>query len=82
MAVKISISSFVFLSNLFVEQYAAAYPEEVSCLVALDAIIGAPDAAKSYWKNVGQRIDSDLKYYSQPIKEHKSELTYEKAIDL
>ncbi len=66
----------------FILQYAAAYPEEISCVVTLDSLIGAEKTSKTFWKNVATRIDNDLKYYTKSPKLHKSELTYEKAIEL
>jgi hypothetical protein len=38
--------------------------------------------SKSFWANVGTRIDTNLQYYSKSPKIHKNELTYEKAIEL
>jgi hypothetical protein len=63
-------------------KYAAAYPEEISCLVALDALIGSEKSSKSLWRTAASRIDRNLLYYSKPPKAHKSELTLEKAMEL
>jgi hypothetical protein len=38
--------------------------------------------SKSFWATAATRIDNNLQYYSKSPKVHKSELTYEKAIDL
>ena len=39
-------------------------------------------SSKSFWATAGTRIDNNIQYYSKTPKVHKSELTYEKAIDL
>ncbi|CAF3625067.1 unnamed protein product [Rotaria socialis] len=62
--------------------YAAAYPEEVSCLVALDAIIGVERSSKTFWKNAAARIDKNIEYHVKVPKSYQNELTYEKAIEL
>ncbi|CAF1069526.1 unnamed protein product [Adineta steineri] len=62
--------------------YAAAYPEEIACLVALDALIGSEKSTNSFWKTVASRIDKNIEHYNQPSKIHKKELTYEKAIEI
>ena len=63
-------------------QYAAAYPEEISCLVALDAILSGERSSKPIWKTIAHRIDGNLEFYKRPVKIRKEELTYEKAMDL
>ncbi|CAF0801073.1 unnamed protein product [Rotaria sp. Silwood1] len=62
--------------------YAASYPEEISCLVAFDSIIGGEFASNPLWKNTATRIDKSIAYYNQPPKSYQTELTYEKAIEL
>ncbi|CAF4452760.1 unnamed protein product [Rotaria sp. Silwood2] len=62
--------------------YAAAYPEEISCLVALDSIIGGEFSSNPLWKNTATRINRNIEYHSQLPKSYQNELTYEKAIEL
>jgi hypothetical protein len=58
------------------------YPNEVSCLVALDSLLGSERSSKSMWQMFAHRIDTNLKYHTKTPKIHKSELTYEKAMEL
>lgn len=68
--------------NILIRQYAAAYPEEISCLVALDSIIANERTTKPFWQHAATRIERTLQYYSKTPKIHKGDLTYEKAIEL
>ncbi|CAF0878520.1 unnamed protein product [Rotaria sordida] len=62
--------------------YAAAYPEEISCLVTLDSIIRGEFSSEPLWENVATRIDKNIEYHSKSPKSYQKELTYEKAIEL
>ena len=72
----------LFSYLLLIRQYAAAYPEEVSCLAALDTIIASERTTKPFWQHAASRIERNLQYYGKPPKVHKGDLTYEKAIEL
>ncbi len=68
--------------SAFFLQYAASYPEDVLCLVAIDALIREQIAAELFWKSIGSRIDKKLEDLSSAQKTYKDELTLEKAIEV
>ncbi|CAF2523118.1 unnamed protein product [Rotaria sp. Silwood2] len=61
--------------------YAATYPDDVLCLVAIDALVRAHVSPDLFWKTVGSRIDDTLKYLSDTSKIYTDELTFEKALE-
>ncbi len=63
-------------------QYAACYPEEVVCLVALDALPRPETTSDKLFKVYAARIDSSLKFHHTPARTFETELTFEKALEL
>ena len=50
--------------------------------VGIDALIRERVAPESYWLTVGSRIDKRLKILTRPLKVHKEDLTFDKAVQL
>jgi hypothetical protein len=63
-------------------QYAAAYPEEVVCLVAIDAVPRPEASSDKIFKTYGHRIDSSLKFHHIPARNFEIDLTFEKALEV
>ena len=63
-------------------QYAAAYPEEVVCLVTIDAVPRAEAAPDKVFKIFAHRIDSSLKFHHTPPRTFEIDLTFEKALEV
>lgn len=64
-------------------QYAAFFPEEVLCFIAIDALPRAEVPAEFYWKVHGSRVDARIQYQSEiEPKIFEKELTMEKILEL
>ncbi|CAF4589024.1 unnamed protein product [Rotaria sp. Silwood1] len=61
--------------------YAASYPDNVLCLVAIDALVRAHVSSDLFWKTVGSRIDDALKYLNDSSRTYTEEFTFEKALE-
>ncbi|UJR15471.1 hypothetical protein I4U23_002414 [Adineta vaga] len=62
--------------------YAASYSEEVSCLVAIDALPRSETSSENLFEIYGARIDKSLEFHKRPIRIFNTDLTLEKALEL
>lgn len=87
-AMIIMIVGFVFLQKfdirliLFLFQYAACFSDEVSCVVAIDALPRVEVSPEQFWKVHGERIDEQIEFQTSQPRKYENRLTLEKAIDL
>ncbi len=63
-------------------QYAASYPDEVLCLVAIDALPRSEMSSAAFFKTHASRIDASLKFHNKPSRNFDIDLTFEKAFEL
>ncbi|CAF0933119.1 unnamed protein product [Rotaria sordida] len=61
--------------------YAASYPDDIVCLVAIDALVRPHVSSDLFWTTIGSRIDNSLQYLSRKSKIYTDELTFEKAVE-
>ena len=70
------------MSFLFCIQYAASYPEEVLCFVAIDALPPIETSRENFFKIQRSRIDASLEFHNKPARTFNINLTFEKAVEL
>ncbi|CAF1619901.1 unnamed protein product [Rotaria magnacalcarata] len=57
--------------------YAACYPEEVECIVAMNTIPSSETSPEDIFKHYRSRIDASLQYHTKPIRTLHHDLSYE-----
>ena len=67
---------------MFRWQYAASYPDDVLCVVAMDALPKPEASSDNYYSLLGSRIDAHSKFFNTPPRNRNVKLTMETAIEL
>ncbi|CAM4923804.1 unnamed protein product [Rotaria socialis] len=57
--------------------YAACYPEEVECIVAMDNVPSSETPPEDIFKCYRSRIDASLQYHTKPVRTLHHDLSYE-----
>ena len=63
-------------------QYAASYPSDVLCLVALDALPSAEVSSNGFWDVRGSRIDASLDFHHRSSITPEKDVEFDKALEL
>ena len=63
-------------------KYAASYPNEIACLIAIDAIPQINKPKENFFRIQGDRVDNSLQYHQKPPRNFEVDLTFEKAYEL
>ncbi|CAF1081492.1 unnamed protein product [Adineta ricciae] len=62
--------------------YAANYPNEVSCIVAIDALPRPEPSSENLYEIYGARLDMSLEFHQKPSRNFETDLTFEKVLEL
>ncbi|CAF0998285.1 unnamed protein product [Adineta steineri] len=62
--------------------YTATYPDEVSSLVAIDALPRFESSPENYFQIHASRIEKSLAFHNKPARKFETDLTFETALEL